>query len=106
MNRRAFALGLGIALAFISVPTAAQTVLVDVEVHAGPISGRVIHGAPAICTDHGVHLVGHHGHDWGPRHRHAKYDRERRKSERRYDQHLHRLEREHARAHWAHKHCR
>ena len=42
MNRHTFALGLGIELAFAAVPAAAQTVLVDVGVHAGPVSGRVV----------------------------------------------------------------
>ena len=48
MNRHTFALGLGIALAFAAVPAAAQTVLVDVGVHAGPVSGRVVYGAPTV----------------------------------------------------------
>lgn len=99
MNRRTFALGLGIALAFAAVPAAAQTVLVDVGVHAGPVSGRVVYGAPAVYADHDVHVVGHDDHGWHDRRRHAKYERKLRKAERRYYRDLQRLEREHARAH-------
>ena len=103
MNRHTFALGLGIGLAFAAVPAAAQTVLVDVGVHAGPVSGRVVYGAPAVYADHGVHVVGHHDHGWRDGRRHAKHERKRRKAERRYYRHLHRLEHQHARAH---RHCR
>lgn len=103
MKRHTFALGLGIALGFAAVPAAAQTVIVDVGVHAGPVSGRVIYGAPTVYADHGVHVVDRHDHGRHERRRHAKYERKRRKAEMRHHRHLHRLEREHARAH---RHCR
>ena len=51
MKRHTFALGLGIALGFAAVPAAAQTVIVDVGVQAGPVSGRVIYGAPTVYAE-------------------------------------------------------
>ena len=98
MHRLLFAAGLGVTLAFITVPASAQTVLVDIGVHAGPISGRVVYGAPPV--HHAPpHVIGYSAYDWEHNRRHAKEERKRLKAERKYYQRLHRLEHEHERAH-------
>ena len=100
MKRQTFALGLGITLAFIAVPAAAQTVHVGVGVHAGPISGWVVYGAPPVYhVPPPPHVIGYSAYEWEHGRRHAKYERKRLKAERKYYQRLHRLEHEHERAH-------
>ncbi len=92
MNRRTFALGLGVALAFAAVPAAAQTVLVDVGVHAGPVSGRVVYGAPPVYHVPHPPYGGYSAHDREHARRHFEYERE-------YWKDVREFERERAKAH-------
>ena len=106
MNRRALALGLGIALTFIAAPVAAQSVYVDVGVHAGPIAGRVVYGAPVVYADHGGYGVDSHVHHPVHGHRYVKHGH-RRHHERQYHKRVHRRDWAYARAHGMHSHyCR
>ena len=100
MNRRTLVLGLvGIAVAFVAAPVAAQSVYVDVGVHAGPIAGRVVYGAPVVYVDHGGYGVTHHVHRPAHSHRHSKH---RYHADRKHHKRVHRRERAHARAHGRH----
>ena len=92
MNRQTFVLGLGITLAFIAVPAAAQTVSVDVGVIAGPILGRVVYGAPPVYhVPPRSRVIGYSAHDWEHARRQLEYERE-------YWKDVHEFERERAKA--------
>ena len=78
MYRLLFAAGLGVTLAVTTVPASAQTVHVDVGVHAGSISGRVVYGAPLVYhVPPPPHVIGYSAYDLEHGRRHAKYERKR-----------------------------
>ena len=97
MHRLLHIVGLGIALACIAMPAAAQTVHVDVGVHAGPVSGRVVYGSPYGYPAPPSHH-GYPAYDWEYAREHAVYEREmhkeRRKAEREYWKDVREAERE------------
>ena len=105
MNRQTLVLGLvGIALAFMTAPSAAQSVYVDVGVHARPIAGRVVYGAPVVYADYGGYGANHHVHHSVHGHRHLKHGHH---AGRQHHKRLHRRDRAYARADGLHSHyCR
>ena len=99
-------LGVGLVLMLTVVPAAAQTVYVDVSVHAGPIGGRVVYGPPPVHPARRLpHLTGYPAYDREQARRVAKYERKHekrwRKAERQHYRRLRKLERERARVYRA-----
>ena len=103
MTRHFLAAGLGAALAFSAVPATAQGVYVDVGVHSGPVSGRVVYASPEVYpAPHYPYPVDYPIYDRAHAHRRLEYervwDKHRRKSEREYWKDVQEFEREQAKA--------
>ena len=101
MTHHFLAAGLGAALAFSAVPATAQGVYVDVGVHSGPVSGRVVYASPEVYpAPHYPYPVGYPIYDRAHAHRRLGYerawDKHRRKSEREYWKDVREFERERA----------
>ncbi len=81
--------GLGMVLAFVAAPAAAQSVNLDVGVRAGQVGGRVVFGAPSVYDRHRPYRYDDH---------HRKHDKRWRKAQSKYHKRLRKLERERAKA--------
>ena len=103
MNRLLTTIGLGVALAVVASPAAAQSVAVDVGIHAGPIHGRVVYRpSPVYQTPYRAYAQDYRYSDRryeGRANKHLrKHERRWRKAQEKYDRRLRKINREQAKA--------